>query len=485
MTEVPKIVHDRLRAVMAGQSSPDPNSAGSNSARTRHPDANLLTAFVEQALSPAERDGVLEHLALCGDCREVTAIALPALDVDIDIAVTPVAGETDAARTMPIEVKAQRSWLSSPKLAWANLRWATAVAAVGVVASVILLRPGKLNQPTHPPAYTQARTAEPPISGTQIASSTADQITALTKTGEVRSTPEKQSGVRPEMQSAKKPDARRVATPPQQTETGILLADNRFRNDNDKDRDENKDRDEKKGSLRVDGLLGATPAPTNGAIVNSPMNRSSMNRGATETVEVSAADTAIETAPPLDSTLTAHSEAPAIVKTKPALKEMDTSVGSNAGANASANVNEVQTTDAAISPSAVKSQAQEFAYAKKITLPANAALSPNVTWAIIEGALQRSLDSGRSWQSVLRADHPLQSYASHNQNVWVGGLAGTLFHSADGGLTWVRAHPSIKNQSLSSDITHIEVLDSGEIVVSTNKNEIWNSGDGGQTWGKK
>src|SRR6266851_7114134 len=125
MTEVPKIVHDRLRAVRAGQNSPGPNSAGS-----RHPDADLLTAFVEQALLPAERDGVLEHLALCGDCREVTAIALPALDVDIDIAVTPVAGETDAACTMPIAVKAQRSWLSSPKLAWANLRWATAVAAV-------------------------------------------------------------------------------------------------------------------------------------------------------------------------------------------------------------------------------------------------------------------------------------------------------------------------------------------------------------------
>jgi hypothetical protein len=274
------------------------------------------------------------------------------------------------------------------------------------------------------------------------------------------------------MQSAKKPDARQGATPPQQTETGFLLVDNRFRND--KDRDENKD------SLRVDGPPGAaTPVPTNGsAIVNSPMNR-----GATETVEVSAADTAIETAPSLDSTLTARSEAPAIVKTKPALKEkeMDTSVGSNAGAN----VNEVQTTDAASSPSAAKSQVREFAYTQKIALPANAALSPIVTWAIIGGALQRSLDSGRSWQSVLRADHPLQSYASHNQNVWAGGLAGTLFHSADGGLTWVRAHPSIKNQSLSSDITHIEVLDSGEIVVSTSKNEIWNSGDGGQTWGKK
>ena len=66
MTEVPKIVYDRLRAALPKQA---------------HPDADLLTAFAEQALLATERDGVLQHLALCGDCREVAALALPAADV--------------------------------------------------------------------------------------------------------------------------------------------------------------------------------------------------------------------------------------------------------------------------------------------------------------------------------------------------------------------------------------------------------------------
>lgn len=43
----------------------------------RHPDADQLSAFIEQALPSHERDGVLAHLAVCADCRAVVALALP------------------------------------------------------------------------------------------------------------------------------------------------------------------------------------------------------------------------------------------------------------------------------------------------------------------------------------------------------------------------------------------------------------------------
>ena len=79
MTEVPKIVYDRLRAALPEQA---------------HPDADLLAAFAEQAISATERDGVLQHLALCGDCREVVALALPAADI-----VSPQTADTDGVRT--------------------------------------------------------------------------------------------------------------------------------------------------------------------------------------------------------------------------------------------------------------------------------------------------------------------------------------------------------------------------------------------------
>jgi anti-sigma factor ChrR (cupin superfamily) len=40
-----------------------------------HPDAETLSAFTEQALNSKERGQVLEHLAACGRCRQVVALA--------------------------------------------------------------------------------------------------------------------------------------------------------------------------------------------------------------------------------------------------------------------------------------------------------------------------------------------------------------------------------------------------------------------------
>jgi photosystem II stability/assembly factor-like uncharacterized protein len=114
----------------------------------------------------------------------------------------------------------------------------------------------------------------------------------------------------------------------------------------------------------------------------------------------------------------------------------------------------------------------------------------NVTWTIVAGVLQRSLDSGQSWQDALRADHALLCYASRDADVWAGGQAGALLHSTDGGVTWSPVQPSIQGKVLSSDITHIELVHSDargltEIVLSTRNNAIWSSADGGKTWEKK
>ena len=132
--------------------------------------------------------------------------------------------------------------------------------------------------------------------------------------------------------------------------------------------------------------------------------------------------------------------------------------------------------------------------AAKLALPASQTSARNVSWTITAGVLQRSLDSGQSWQNALRADHPLLCYASHDEDVWTGGQAGTLFHSANSGITWAQVRPSIKAQQLISDVTHIDITridmrsdvpGPAEIVVSTSNNEIWSSADGGKTWEKK
>ncbi|MGA2237064.1 MAG: hypothetical protein ABSG23_16485 [Terriglobales bacterium] len=443
MSEVPKIVYDRLRAARPEQALPE----GAGPSRC-HPDADLLTAFAEQALSVTERDGVLEHLALCGECREVVALAIPAADV----AATKIAAETEAVRATPSPVTAQRNWLTASKLAWPSLRWAALAAGVAVVASVLLVHPGKLNRAMPPSTNRQVATIAPPASGPQIASSSiesssTDQSAASTKIGEARP--------KSELRLPKKLKAGQVMTPPHQTDLGILIADN------------------KKDSSQADKL---SAAPSAGAVAFDAQT----GRGATETIEVSGATVAVEVAPSAERSLTARNETPAIEKAKPALQGIE--------------ANEQQETETAVASGSARLQARNVMSAAKLALPASQTSARNVSWTITAGVLQRSLDSGQSWQNALRADHPLLCYASHDEDVWTGGQAGTLFHSANSGITWAQVRPSIKAQQLISDVTHIDITridmrsdvpGPAEIVVSTSNNEIWSSADGGKTWEKK
>src|SRR6266478_2727060 len=451
MTEVPKIVYDRLRAALPEQA---------------HPDADLLTAFAEQALSATERDGVLQHLALCGDCRDVVALALPAAD----LVAAPIASETDGLQTTASRSRGPHKL----SFAWPTLRWAALAAGAVVAAAVLLVHPGKLNQAT-PSAHQQITPSAPAASGPQIASSSvpSSQI-ATSPNNQYAVLAKDEAGPKSELRLSKKLKAGQAVKPPQ-AESDMLLADN------------------KKDS----GLAGKlSAAPSDRARVLDYDARSS--RAATETVEVSGAAAAATTEPSAESVLMARNETPrndtpAIEKAKPALQEMET--------------NEQLKTEPAAVPGPARAQTRNVMSAAKLASPASPTLARNVTWAIKAGVLQRSLDSGQSWQDALHADHPLLCYASHDEDVWTGGQAGTLFHSANSGVTWVQVQPSIKARQLISDITHIDVRNAevqdgdlrnnmrdelrgytrgpAEILLSTTNNEIWSSADSGKTWAKK
>src|SRR2546429_1763393 len=267
MTEVPKIVYDRLRAALPEQA---------------HPDADLLAAFAEQAISATERDGVLQHLALCGDCREMVALALPAADI-----VSPQTADTDGFRTTLSRVGAPAPHKLS--LAWPSLRWAALAAGVVVAAAVLLVHPGKLNQATPPSVNPQVATTARPLSGTQpaspsvqsssVPSSPTDQSTVSAKTYEPPS--------KSEWRLSKELNAGQVVTPSPQSESGILLADN------------------KKDSGRAD-KLSVTPSASAGAFHYDARS----SRTASETVEVSGAAPAATTEPSTENVLLAGNETP-------------------------------------------------------------------------------------------------------------------------------------------------------------------------------
>lgn len=81
----------------------------------RHPDADQLSAFVEQALPAHEREAMLAHLAVCAECRAAVALSLPAEQI-----------------ATPAEKPARKVWFRGWNLAW------PAAAAVAALALVIV-----------------------------------------------------------------------------------------------------------------------------------------------------------------------------------------------------------------------------------------------------------------------------------------------------------------------------------------------------------
>jgi hypothetical protein len=460
MTEVPKIVYDRLRVAGPEANLRDQPVPGLGLPEPAHPNADLLTALAEQALSATERDGVLQHLAICRDCREVVALALP----DAGTTAVPTAADTDPVRA--ITAKSRPSWLSSPRIAWPGLRWAALAAGIAVAASLVLLHPGKLNQATQPSAspqvaHTTLPAAGPQITSPNVASSpvpTSPAVSSpMTLSSTIRPSVPAEAGpgktdaarTRLELRLSKKLKAGPTIT---QEQSGMLLAYNR------------------EGVSRVE--KPSTAASAAAPAIDSP---ESAPRSMTETVEVTAANGTIETeSSSLDGAM-AQNDAPAIEKAKPALQDEVIVAPRKTGAAAGA--------------ASAQLQGRNVMSVVKLAPSSNQTLAPNVTWLITVGVLQRSLDSGQSWQNALHADHPLLCYASHLPDVWTGGQAGTLFHSVDRGVTWLQVQPSSNGHVLTSDVTLIDIREveggPAQIIVSTNSNEVWNSGDGGKTWQKK
>src|SRR5436309_2998376 len=79
MSELPKIARDRLQQ----------QEANAHGKPLLHPDADLLTGFVERSISAKEREQVTAHLSLCAGCREVVAMSLPANEAGDTAEVAP------------------------------------------------------------------------------------------------------------------------------------------------------------------------------------------------------------------------------------------------------------------------------------------------------------------------------------------------------------------------------------------------------------
>ena len=460
-SEVPKIVYDRLRTA-----APEPDS---NAVARAHPDADLLTAFAEQALSAPEREEVLHHLALCGNCREVLSLAdVLSLAIEsvndsvkdsvnsVDAPPVPISTESEResepVETASIRFAARKNW--RPVFAWPNLRWAGLAAGVAIVATVLVLHPGKQNHAAQSATSPSIVASVPRAAGSEVALSSSNQSTS------------------------NEPFSNQSVS----NQSTVVAKSDKAQNDAES-------HSSGKANLSTEPRFAAR-------LADNKKSKSNV-------------------APFAGDALMARNYAPAIEKAKPALQPQETQTTGAIGTTATTATNAQQKTDDTTSLGSAglgSTPSPETSAAAVINGPRSGSPSGDVSmhpamWKIAAGLLQRSVDAGQTWQITLHSDRPLLTYASRDQDVWAGGEAGALFHSADSGATWTQVQPSIKGQTLSSDITQIDISNSDvsnndflngknndkhyrsqnleHIVVSTGSHEVWRSADGGKTWNKQ
>ncbi len=121
--------------------------------------------------------------------------------------------------------------------------------------------------------------------------------------------------------------------------------------------------------------------------------------------------------------------------------------------------------------------------ARAATVPTNSI----PRWTLTsEGMLQRSVDSGKTWETILVATPGhLRALTSNGFDIWVGGAKGALYHSIDAGQHWMQVQPVTETDALTADIVAIEFSDLLHGTVTTADQEAWITSDAGRSWQKQ
>lgn len=470
MPNLPKVVRDRL----AGAPAP-----------ANHPDPDLLTAFVEGAISGRERDGVLTHLAACAECRDVVSLAAPEFLADEKLV---------AASPQP-----RRFW-ALPMLRWAAL----SVAVVVVLAVGLMVRPfrtyhdarvasdkaalGPESRSDSAPAANAASKLSEKKQVFDYLASASEQKTMVAKRAPVgdRDKLEAIRGIEPKPRPASP-----AASPPA---NAMVIAGNAL----------SMARSEAAGRAKN---AAPSPSPNAAAQPGSPgfvahaagagagLTTSEVVTTGTGALDVESAQ--VQAKSEKMEMQTARAKAGNERKKKDELalaKVADTKspAATDAMNSAPPASQTVEVTGAGVGPgraagiggTTVAGRPAVELMATPTSIPQ--AKLPPVRWTIdASGNLQRSNDLGKSWQFVPLADGAhLQALAVLQNNLWAGGAGGALYHSSDGGGHWTRVRPSAGDVALSDDVTRISLPDALHVTVTTSSSEVWSSADGGQTWRK-
>jgi hypothetical protein len=477
MQNVPKIVRERLRAATPA---------------VDHPDADVLTAFAERSLPKREQGVVLEHLARCGDCRDIVALALPA--------------------TEPVEAVGNRS--SSGQLTWPALRWAFVAVGVVAIASLGIVQ--------YQRGRTQNMAASAPARSEIAAKGARDQSSPTAAVSKSEKIP---------------------APPPSAFVDSRVAPVSSFR-------DKEKELVEKNSTLRADRFQALAPLPpaSTGRDAGSRIGQLAHGPRVSNQWQQNTVQNQLQNQAPAASSspfakqqaagdLSANMEVPRASET------VEVQSAEMTAQTQSLDSLQVQSVPAAaqqtskddyVSARVAKSKAWATPQVTSGSAPAVSASGPAPSGAIggpvatssgsiprwtisSAGRLQRSFDQGNTWQDVdvnanlasvvgtsleisanaVRASKnkdarqdlkreaasaAFRAVAAAGTDVWAGGSG--LYHSLDAGNHWTRIVPASADAMLTGDIVSLEFSDQhGKVATSTA--EIWITTDGGQNWQKQ
>jgi len=484
MEQIPKIVQQRLQATAP---------AGV------HPDPDLLTAFAEKSLSERERSQVLQHLGQCTECRQVVALAMPEM-------------------VAPSPIPAPTRWFS-----WPVLRWGALAACVVVVSAAVTLHyerresAERVVAPSTPvPAAPVPATPETSALQSQAPQELDQKLAAkITPPSPFRS--DRDEVTAGKLAKQREDTAARSAATPSVSKSfeaagvGDRQAENNPQRSGQKHIDQfvidqlkrqpkneqAKDDQFKAGQLHDNNRLAmAQPdAIKTDAIKTDELK--SANKPATVPVEQMAAS--------------APAPAPAAAS-KPDDKEAQAKAPSeNPGSvlggvtetvTVEAEATQIQTSQASVGrakkpkkKSEKESREQvESAAAAEQNLPITGRNVSSLTaltkiapsWTVSpDGAVQRSFDSGKTWQTIPVAGNTVfRALAANDADVWAGGAAGALYHSSDAGEHWTQIKPVADGQTLTADILTVQFSDAQHGSLTTAAHETWTTSDAGETWRK-
>lgn len=477
-----------------------------------HPDADLLTAFLEQKVTRSEREQVFAHLSQCSACREIVTLAAP---------------DTITASAAPATASGPRTWLR-----WRGMRWVSVAAASVVVLAIgIALRPTLSEKgPTRVATEVVLRnqeTAAAPLtdkispSETSTATSSADarkepapKATQKNREVEPRSEISNSRGSvgfltdRKSASSAKsfeKDDAQHAARGEEKKQLSKL----------------NETVEVTAESAHVPAANAAAPRPTGTGVASGIGVTGGIVGGLAGTGPRTDRDRVTQ-----NQSLDAHGNVqqrkfviqpqqqaqsqPYMLQQPSDQSKGNASPGSPAPApaasssapidvatNAQVRVDQEGKKEAVAGPLTLQTRQAGRTKAVLPNLRANGFGGPfnggtmkvsagqAVSWKISpEGKLLRNSSDQNSWQPVeLPSAASLHSLASNNLDVWVGGAplggetAGALFHTTDGGEHWQRVYGP-----WTGDILALQSSSANSSVTVRTAGGEWQSQDVGQNW---